>query len=297
MKFQIVDAFTDTLFGGNPAGVVVIPDGKDYPEAEVMRRTAAELRYSETAFVKQEEDGVFRTRYFTPAAEVELCGHATIGSAYALMRFGMAQPGTVIRYETLAGAIDIVLREDSILMDMADPQAYGTIEGEEAVKELYRIMGIEAEGQGVWEKDPAVYLKPEKISTGLIDIMLPVKDEDELERINPDFPALTELSRRYDVVGVHAFTVNGKDGFIHARNFAPLYDIDEEAATGTSNGALAYYLYRYGILQPDTVNTVIQGEKMERPSRIATQIVLQDEQPKIRVGGLAVTLAEGEIDI
>ncbi|MCI7328059.1 PhzF family phenazine biosynthesis protein [Hornefia butyriciproducens] len=297
MKFQIVDAFTDTLFGGNPAGVVVIPDGKDYPEDEVMRRTAAELRYSETAFVKQEEDGVFRTRYFTPAAEVELCGHATIGSAYALMRFGMAQPGTVIRYETLAGAIDIVLREDSILMDMADPQAYGTIEGEEAVKELYRIMGIEAEGQGVWEKDPAVYLKPEKISTGLIDIMLPVKDEDELERINPDFPALTELSRRYDVVGVHAFTVNGKDGFIHARNFAPLYDIDEEAATGTSNGALAYYLYRYGILQPDTVNTVIQGEKMERPSRIATQIVLQDEQPKIRVGGLAVTLAEGEIDI
>lgn len=222
MKFQIVDAFTDTLFGGNPAGVVVIPDGKDYPEDEVMRRTAAELRYSETAFVKQEEDGVFRTRYFTPAAEVELCGHATIGSAYALMRFGMAQPGTVIRYETLAGAIDIVLREDSILMDMADPQAYGTIEGEEAVKELYRIMGIEAEGQGVWEKDPAVYLKPEKISTGLIDIMLPVKDEDELERINPDFPALTELSRRYDVVGVHAFTVNGKDGFIHARNFAPL---------------------------------------------------------------------------
>ena len=175
MKFQIVDAFTDTLFGGNPAGVVVIPDGKDYPEDEVMRRTAAELRYSETAFVKQEEDGVFRTRYFTPAAEVELCGHATIGSAYALMRFGMAQPGTVIRYETLAGAIDIVLREDSILMDMADPQAYGTIEGEEAVKELYRIMGIEAEGQGVWEKDPAVYLKPEKISTGLIDIMLPVK--------------------------------------------------------------------------------------------------------------------------
>ena len=297
MKFQIVDAFTDTLFGGNPAGVVVIPDGKDYPEDEVMRRTAAELRYSETAFVKQEEDGVFRTRYFTPAAEVELCGHATIGSAYALMRFGMAQPGTVIRYETLAGAIDIVLREDSILMDMADPQAYGTIEGEEAVKELYRIMGIEAEGQGVWEKDPAVYLKPEKISTGLIDIMLPVKDEDELERINPDFPALTELSRRYDVVGVHAFTVNGKDGFIHARNFAPLYDIDEEAATGTSNGALAYYLYRYGMLQPDTVNTVIQGEKMERPSRIATQIVLQDEQPKIRVGGLAVTLAEGEIDI
>ncbi|OLR55371.1 hypothetical protein BHK98_04390 [Hornefia porci] len=297
MRFQIVDAFTDTLFGGNPAGVVVIPDGKDYPEDEVMRRTAAELRYSETAFVRREGDGIFRTRYFTPAAEVELCGHATIGSAYALMQLGMARLGNTIRYETLAGPIDIALQENSILMDMADPKAYGVIEGDEAVRELYRIMGISAEGQGVWSKNPSVQLKPEKISTGLIDIMLPVKDEEELERIAPDFPALTELSRKYEVVGVHAFTVNGKDGLIHARNFAPLYDIDEEAATGTSNGALAYYLYRYGVLTADVVNTVIQGEKMGRPSRVDTRIVMQGGQPGVKVGGLAVTLAEGEINI
>lgn len=98
---------------------------------------------------------------------------------------------------------------------------------------------------------------------------MPVADEAELEKIALDFPALTEHSRRYNVVGVHAFTVNTADGMIRARNFAPLYDIDEEAATGTSNGALVYYLYRHGLVELDKVYTVVQGEKMGRPSMIS----------------------------
>ncbi len=85
---------------------------------------------------------------------------------------------------------------------------------------------------------------PKMVSTGLPDILMPVQDEEELEKIDPDFKALTDLSKSYEVVGVHAFTISNKDGKIHARNFAPLYDIDEEAATGTANGALTYYLAR-----------------------------------------------------
>ena len=127
--------------------------------------------------------------------------------------------------------------------------------------------------------------------------MMPVKDEAELEKIDPDFKALTELSKKYEVVGVHAFTCNTGDGLIHARNFAPLYDIDEEAATGTSNGALTYYLYDYGMITPEKIYTVVQGEKMQRPSKISTQLILESGQPKIKVGGFAVTLAEGEINI
>ena len=79
---------------------------------------------------------------------------------------------------------------------------------------------------------------PQLISTGLPDIMMPVSSLEVLDRIEPDFPALSKLSERYEVVGVHAFTVNCDDATCHVRNFAPLYDIDEEAATGTSNGAL-----------------------------------------------------------
>lgn len=297
MKFQIVDAFTHKIFGGNPAGVVMLPTGADFPEDEIMRKTAAELRYSETAFVKQKGENLFQTRYFTPAAEVDLCGHATIGSAYALMQEGLASPQTTITYETLAGVIAIELDENEILMEMASPVDLGGISEEEALEELYGIMGISPEGQGVCMGKPEVYLTPEMVSTGLADIMLPIKSEEELAAITPDFPALTELSRKYQVVGVHAFTLNGEDGGIHARNFAPLYDIDEEAATGTSNGALAYNLFRHGILKPEEVVTVIQGEAMNRPSGIAVKVQIEDDRPKIWVGGTAVTLAHGEINL
>ena len=79
--------------------------------------------------------------------------------------------------------------------------------------------------------------------------------------------------------------------------FAPLYDIDEEAATGTSNGALAYCLYTHGVIETDKVYTVVQGEKMGRPSKISFQITLENGKPKVRVGGMAAVLAEGEIRI
>ena len=95
MKFQIVDAFTRQTFGGNPAGVVLLPEGAEFPADETMRKTAAELRYSETAFIKPLGGNRFHIRYFTPAAEVELCGHATIGSFHALQEMGLvADAGT-----------------------------------------------------------------------------------------------------------------------------------------------------------------------------------------------------------
>ena len=159
------------------------------------------------------------------------------------------------------------------------------------------FVGLSAGGQGAVTGKPELMLLPQKVSTGLTDIMMPVADEAELEKIAPDFPALTEHSRRYNVVGVHAFTVNTADGMIHARNFAPLYDIDEEAATGTSNGALVYYLYRHGLVELDKVYTVVQGEKMGRPSMISAQVILKDGQPFVKVGGPAVTLVRGEIEL
>ena len=295
MRFQIVDAFTDQIFGGNPAGVVLLPEGADFPADETMRQTAAELRYSETAFIKPLGENRFRIRYFTPAAEVELCGHATIGSFHALRGMGLVADGNSYINETLSGTLEIVVDKDAILMDMAKPQAFESLDTPEQLEELYRVMGLSHKGQGTVAERAEPSLLPRKVSTGLTDIMMPVADEAELEKIAPDFLALTELSRRYNVVGVHAFTVNTTDGLIHARNFAPLYDIDEEAATGTSNGALVYYLYLNGLVQLDEVYTVVQGEKMGRPSRISAQIILKDGQPFVKVGGPAVTLAQGEI--
>ena len=299
MKFYIVDAFTDTLFGGNPAGVVILEKGAAFPEEEVMRKTAAELRYSETAFINQTGEKEFHIRYFTPAAEVDLCGHATIGSFYALADAGLVNFGASYICNTLAGRLNIDLSNGSVLMDMGVPQAIGRITEKETLHELYAIMGIceEAQGEVLACERTGMMLIPEMISTGLPDIMLPVRSEEELAAITPDFPALTKLSERYEVVGVHAFTVNTQDGAVHCRNFAPLYDIDEEAATGTSNGALTYYLYKNGLLSPGTDNLFIQGEAMDRPSKITSRLTAFGDNIKIQVGGNAVILACGEIKL
>lgn len=294
MKFYIVDAFTDKVFGGNPAGVVYIPEGADFPDDETMRKTAAELRYSETAFLKTLGDKKFHVRYFTPAAEVDLCGHATIATFYTLFASGAIKAGDVCDFKTMAGDLTVLVTESGVLMDMGEAQAFGTIEAPEKLEELYKIMGAEVI---VPEKD-GQKLYPELVSTGLTDIMMAVKDMDALNGLEPNMKALSDLSKAYDVTGVHAFTVNTTDGNVHCRNFAPLYDIDEEAATGTSNGALTYYLYKRGFVTPGKDNIFIQGEAMDRPSIITSRLTeLGEGKIKIQVGGVAAILAEGEINL
>ncbi|MBR3756269.1 MAG: PhzF family phenazine biosynthesis protein [Firmicutes bacterium] len=291
MKFLIVDAFTDTLFGGNPAGVVILPEGVDFPSDELCVKTAAELRYSETAFIKQLGPNEFNIRYFTPAAEVDLCGHATIGSFCALIHAGVVEKNCTCINHTLAGDLNIVIKDGFIMMDMATPVEIATIEEPEKIKELYDIMGA--------NYDPEqVTLLPKLISTGLPDIMMPVASQADLNAMEPDMKALSDLSARYEVVGVHAFTLDAEDDVTaHTRNFAPLYDIDEEAATGTSNGALTYYFYLNNIIEEKANCKIIQGEKMGRPSVILTDIQAEGESCLIKVGGSGVILAEGEIHI
>ena len=297
MKFYIVDAFTETTFGGNPAGVVILPEGADFPSDEVMVKTAAELRYSETAFIKKLGEKEFQIRYFTPAAEVDLCGHATIGSFKALLYGGYIEDNAVYMNHTLSGDLNIVVKDGFILMDMATPVKISELACEEGLEELYTIMGLSYADQ----KAKGVNLIPQMISTGLPDIMMPVASRADLAAIAPDFPALSKLSERYEVVGVHAFTLDCEGDEVkttcHVRNFAPLYDIDEEAATGTSNGALTYYGYLNGFVAAGDDCRFVQGEAMDRPSVILSHIEADAETCKIQVGGTGVILAEGEIHI
>ena len=274
MQYYIVDAFTDRLFGGNPAGVVLL-DGNS-PNDSLMQQVAAELRYSETAFVRRDGADEFTVRYFTPRSEVDLCGHATIATFGLLWQLGKVGDNVCMNH-TLAGDLEVMAGE-RVMMQMATPRMVGEVKD---VERLCRIMQC------------AVPLLPvEIISTGLPDIMLPVQSEEELEALAPDMAALASLSRELEVVGVHAFVQTGDGYTTHVRNFAPLYGVDEESATGTANAALTHYLQRRDFIQTGSECSFMQGEKMGRPSVVET---LLRPDGTIFVGGRCRIVAKGEL--
>lgn len=282
MKVYVMDSFSDRIFGGNQAGVVLADKAL---EPEVMQQVAAELKHSETAFVWQTEEGN-RLRYFTPAGEVDLCGHATVAVFSLLRRLGRIEDGTH-KALTRAGALEIEVSGETVWMDMAPPKTLGILP-EESWEELYGAYGLTLE-------DRPADLPPEIVSTGLADIMMPVRDHETLLRAVQDERTVTELSRRFDVTGVHMFCL-GEEA-VYCSNFAPLYDIPEECATGTSNGALTYYLYERSLVEPERENLFLQGEHMERPSRILSRLTVQDGVVRVRIGGQAVMSLAGEMDL
>lgn len=276
MKYFIVDAFTSQPFGGNPAGVVLL-DGDSFPAEELMLQIAAELRYSETAFVKRDSDSQYTVRYFTPKAEVELCGHATIATFSLLYKLQLAKGECICH--TKAGDLNIRVSE-KVLMQMATPRIVDTITDSE---EIYRAIGV---------TDYQPTLPVQIAYSGLPDIMIPLRDVAMLQSLKPDMEAITAITRKYDAVSFHVFAFAGDGHTAHVRDFAPLYDIPEESATGTANAALTHYLQQNGRIPSTGDFSFLQGEAMGRPSVVATRIT---GDGVIYVGGTATIVAKGEL--
>lgn len=276
MNYFIVDAFTDKPFGGNPAGVVLL-DSDSFPKEDLMLKIAAELRYSETAFVRRDGEKEFTIRYFTPKAEVELCGHATIASFFLLHKKGLASG----QYLCHTKAGDLTIESDNkVLMQMAKPRIVATVENTE---EIYKALGMY--GQNMF-----CPYTVQIVSVGLPDLMIPLPDVATLQSLQPDMEAIAAITKKYDAVSFHVFAF-GDDGYTaHVRDFAPLYDIPEESATGTANASLTYYLQQNGYLGTEAECAFIQGEAMGRPSVIATRIL---PDGNVFVGGTAAIVAEG----
>ena len=282
MKYFIVDAFTDQPFGGNPAGVVLL-DSQTFSQEDLMLKIAAELRYSETAFIRRHSANEFTIRYFTPKAEVELCGHATIASFFLLHQKGLAQGQCLCH--TLAGDLNIEAGK-KVMMQMAKPRIVATISDTE---EIYNAIGIPST---LNSKLSTLNFPTQVVYAGLPDIMLPLPDVDMLQSLQPDMEAITAITKRYEAVSIHPFAFSS-DGFTaHVRDFAPQYGVPEESATGTANASLTYYLQQCGHLAAKAECAFIQGEMMGRPSVVATRI---HADGNIFVGGTAAVVAEGEL--
>lgn len=276
MELYVADAFTTRRFSGNQAGIALLGAGEDFPAEELMRALAGELKHSETVFVKRTGEG-FHLRYFTPADEVELCGHATVAAFTTLRERKGLGPGEY-PVHTLSGDISVGVSAETVWMDMAPPRVLRTF-SEAELPELYAAYGLSV-------GDRPEGLEPKIVSTGLADILLPVS-ADALDRAVQNRAEVLRLSEGYDVVGFHLFCPDGEHT-ARCRNFAPRYEIDEEAATGTSNGGLTWLLYEAGRVKVGEENSFLQGEAMGKPSLIRSRLTFEDGKPRIRVGGPAV---------
>ncbi len=285
MKAYVMDAFAGEVFGGNQAGVVIA----DRPLGdELMQRIAAEFKHSETAFLRLEnaENGEIGVRYFTPAGEVELCGHATVASFACLALTGRIQGGRFTAV-TKAGRLGVDVSGGKVLMDMAAPRLLGGLSPEDTAA-LYAAYALSPD-------DCPKGFAPAIVSTGLADIMLPVRDRAALLRAVQNGAEVSALSEKLRCIGVHMFAPGGGSCTAFCSNFAPLYGIPEECATGTANAALTYYLHLHGLIRPGEENLFIQGEHMGRPSRVVSILTEGEAGVLIRVGGGAVMSMECDI--
>lgn len=283
-NFFIYDAFTSQKFGGNPAGIVL--DAEEI-EREERQALARELGFSETVFIER-GNHIWNFRYFTPKEEVDLCGHATIAGVYALVEQGFVVLGKEAKQElkisTNLGELSVFLeQEEGRLLAVTMEQDQGQIARELEVSEHEILQALSLDMTARKQDFPMV-----KAYSGLWDLLIPLNTKQDLQKIGMQETQVKELSKKLGVISFHPFVIEGKNAYV--RNFAPIVDIPEEAATGTSNGALAYYLMQEGYLAKEEKLSCHQGESMGRASQILAKI---SNEGKILVGGKAVLVLKG----
>lgn len=268
-KIYRISSFTLDEIGGNKAGVVL---DADHLNKHDMLKIANDVGYSETAFVMKSKKADYKVKFFTPLSEVDLCGHATIATFNLLFKKGLIELGTYTQ-ETNAGILKIEIRENAVYMEQNKPIYF---------EELQPIDIMDCFNNEIVKiKDQPIMI----MSTGVKEIFLPIRTLSDLNSLKPNFETIEEISKKYDVIGIHAFTIDG-DVDAYSRNFAPLVGIDEESATGTSNGALSCYIYRF--LNKKNNYTLRQGFSMNLPSEILSELYIENNEiSNVFVGGKA----------
>jgi PhzF family phenazine biosynthesis protein len=261
MKLLQVDAFTAERFKGNPAAVCLLDRERD---AQWMQDVAAEMNLSETAFVLSRGDGDYSLRWFTPAVEVALCGHATLASAHALWEERILAPADPARFQTRSGLLTAQRSGDRIELDFPATRE----ERSDAPSGLLESLGI---------TDP-VY-----VGRNEFDYLVEVASEEIVRSLTPDHPQLRKIPVRGVIITSRATTTEAD--FI-SRFFAPGSGIDEDPVTGSAHCCLTpYWSARLG----KTEMTAFQA------SARGGFVYVRLDGDRVKLGGHAVTVTRGEL--
>lgn len=286
----IYDCFSDTRFGGNVGGVVLQAGGLDTGH---MQKIAREINAPVTGFVTGQDGREVTVRFFMPTAEIGMCGHVTVGLfSYLTEEAGMA-PGTFVMHAQ-AGATEVEVKgpqggPSTVLMAMGLPKL---TQPEFDTEALSTALGLPCEMIG--HSFPL-----ERAEAGLNHLFVKVENLETVRNLTPDFRKLADVSKAIDVHTIACFSMQTDDpaNTLHIRDFCPAVGADEVPASGTTNGALAGYLVRHGLV-PAGAQTILaeQGSELGRPSQIRCDITSDaDILTGVRVGGRAVASLKGTL--
>ena len=259
MKLDIfqIDAFTDKVFGGNPAAVIPLPNWLD---DETLQHIATENNLSETAFFVKNQD-VFELRWFTPVAEVNLCGHATLAAAFVLFE-ELKHPEDSIRFSTKSGLLEIHKKEKSIELNFP-------------VDSLEK--GDVANYSNLFNK------KPKEAWKGKEDVLLVFQDEDEVQQLIPNLAKIATTACR----GVIASAKGNQVDFV-SRFFTPQLGINEDPVTGSAHTSLV----------PFWAKKLKKSQfEAKQISKRGGDLVCEIKENRVFISGQAICFMKGEISI
>ncbi len=290
-RFHTLDVFTTTRFEGNPLAVITDGDGLS---SDAMLAIAREMNLSETVFVQKptEDAALARLRIFTTREELKLAGHPVIGTWFLLAELGVvpAQEGGVrILQQTGAGVLPV-----EIHFKNGRPQRVTMTQKEATFRPAKIRKQALAAALGISPRDFDPRLEPEYVSTGIFNLMVPLRSRAVLGKIQMN---MNELRRLLGKNGTMAYCFAcGDGGKAFSRGMLP-WDLYEDAATGSAAGSLGAYLVRHGKLSAGHMLSIVQGAEMGRPSHIDVEVTQRGRKLVPRVSGAAVKVFEGTIHI
>ncbi|MEF7557084.1 PhzF family phenazine biosynthesis isomerase [Bacillus thuringiensis] len=288
------DAFTNKPNMGNPAGIVLDADGLTEEE---MQRIAEKIGFNETTFVLSSEVAHIRMRFFTPGFEMDLCGHGTVGTIYALRERGLLEEKASLTIETKAGILPIQIGvnengEPLIKMRQAAPQFKDFAGSKE---ELARSIGLEVNDLDV--SLPIVYG-----STGNWTVIVPIKNLNACERMKPNNAAFPSVLKEIPNASIHPICLETYDEKVHmhGRHFSSAYaGTIEDPVTGTASGVMGAYYATYVEKDFDHEMELIveQGQEIHKDGRVTVYVTkdVESEKLQIDIAGTAVYVKEFEV--
>jgi PhzF family phenazine biosynthesis protein len=277
-----VDAFTSTPLEGNPAAVV---DG-DGIDGATMQRIALNQKLSETVFLlpPESKNNHARLRIFTPTTELPFAGHPVVAAAHVLLSEGAVRFGAedVMRVETGPGLVPIEIS--------GNPPRYTMTQVPPRFRPCDHSLDDIASWIGLRHGD---VILAENVSTGIFWLIAQVASLEAMLRVQPDLQAL-----RNHEISIFCIGAGSPEATIRVRTFAPGAGVPEDPVTGSSNGCIAAFIRKHGLLPAvdDEISYIAeQGIEMNQPGRVYVRVSGSNDQMLVRVGGHAVTVLRGEL--